>query len=172
MSAPSFRTAADLARREPPLAAAGIPAAEATGLAVVSPDISLDQATSLWNTFLAFRGEILGDPACFDVIDGSKVMNRTGAMRLALPFGLSIEERELTEGRVELADTNDFDYRYLVRVTVSKGNRKVDGIGSCRLSEIEGKMDLSRREHFALTRAWTRAAKRAIADILGGTDAD
>ena len=32
--------------------------------------------------------------------------------------------------------------------------------------------DLSRREHFALTKAWTRATKRAIADILGGTEAE
>ena len=100
-------------------------------------------------------------------------MNRTGATRLAVPFGLSIEERGIEEGRVELADEAAWDYRFRVRVRVSKGGRFVDGIGSCRLSEISEKAgDLSRREHFALTKAWTRATKRAIADILGGTEAE
>jgi hypothetical protein len=45
--------------------------------------------------------------------------------------------------------------------------------GSCRLSEINEKAgNLFRREHYALTKAWTRATKRAIADILGGTEAE
>ena len=100
-------------------------------------------------------------------------MNRTGATRLAVPFGLSIEEREVAEGPVRLDDSGDMDYRFRVKVRVSKGARFVDGIGSCRLSEIAEKAgDLSRREHFAMTKAWTRATKRAIADLLGGTEAD
>ena len=140
---------------------------------VVSPIIGLDQAKRIWNTFLEFRDAILRDTACYDEIDGSREMNRTGATRLAVPFGLSIEERGIEEGRVELADEATWDYRFRVRVRVSKGARFVDGIGSCRLSEISEKAgDLSRREHFALTKAWTRAAKRAIADILGGTEAE
>jgi len=100
-------------------------------------------------------------------------MNRTGATRLAVPFGLSIEDRGLEEGSVQDAETGSWDYRFRVRVRVLKGARFVDGIGSCRLSEIDAKAgDISRREHFAMTKAWTRAAKRAIADILGGTEAD
>ena len=146
--------------------------ASATDL-VVSPVIGLDQAKRIWNTFLEFRDAILRDPACYDQIEGSREMNRTGATRLAVPFGLSIEERGVEEGRVELADEATWDYRFRVRVRVSKGARFVDGIGSCRLSEISEKAgDLSRREHFALTKAWTRAAKRAIADILGGTETE
>jgi len=140
---------------------------------VVSPVIGLDQAKRIWNTFLEFRDTILRDPACYDQIEGSREMNRTGATRLAVPFGLSIEERGIEEGRVDLADEATWDYRFRVRVRVSKGARFVDGIGSCRLSEISEKAgDLSRREHFALTKAWTRATKRAIADILGGTEAE
>ena len=140
---------------------------------VVRPEIGTGEAKAVWNAFLELRDVILSDSACFDEIDGHREMNRTGATRLALPFGLSIEDRGVEEGRVELADSAEFDYRYRVRVRVSKGARFVDGIGSCRLSEISEKAgDLSRREHFALTKAWTRAAKRAIADILGGTEAD
>ena len=140
---------------------------------VVSPVIGLDQAKRIWNTFLEFRDAILRDPACYDEIEGAREMNRTGATRLAVPFGLSIEERGIEEGRVELAAEAAWDYRFRVQVRVSKGARFVDGIGSCRLSEISDKAgDLSRREHFALTKAWTRATKRAIADILGGTEAE
>jgi len=139
---------------------------------VVSPVIGLEQAKRIWNTFLEFRDTILGDPACFDEIEGVREMNRTGATRLAVPFGLSIEDRGIDEGRVELADEGTWDYRFRVRVRVSKGGRFVDGVGSCRLSEISEKAgDLSHREHYALTKAWTRATKRAIADILGGTEA-
>lgn len=179
---PAFRTAAQLRdeRGRFPMESAG-PSRE-TGLPaplgnptdlVVSPVIGLDQAKRIWNTFLEFRDAILRDPACYDQIEGSREMNRTGATRLAVPFGLSIEERGIEEGRVELADEATWDYRFRVRVRVSKGARFVDGIGSCRLSEISEKAgDLSRREHFALTKAWTRATKRAIADILGGTDAE
>lgn len=140
---------------------------------VVSPVIGLEQAKRIWNTFLEFRDTILRDPTCYDVIEGAREMNRTGATRLAVPVGLSIEDRGIEEGRVELADEGTWDYRFRVRVRVSKGGRFVDGIGSCRLSEISEKAgDLSRREHYALTKAWTRATKRAIADILGGTEAE
>ncbi len=153
-------------------------AASVQGDLVVRAELGIAEAKKVWNDYLEFRDVILSDPACFDEIEGHKEMNRTGATRLALPFGLSIEERDIEEATVQLADSGDFDYRFRVRVRVSKGSRFVDGIGSCRLSEIAattktGKpVSLSQREHFALTRAWTRAAKRAIADILGGTEAD
>jgi hypothetical protein len=179
---PSFRTAAQLRDEERRLnaGARGPPAEESEPTPaskvhdlLVSPVIGLEQAKRMWNTFLEFRDTILGDPACYDEIEGVREMNRTGATRLAVPFGLSIEDRGIDEGRVELADEGTWDYRFRVRVRVSKGGRFVDGVGSCRLSEISEKAgDLSRREHYALTKAWTRATKRAVADILGGTEAE
>ncbi|MGP8077221.1 MAG: hypothetical protein ACLP78_00895 [Thermoplasmata archaeon] len=180
--APSFRTAAQLRDEQRRIESGARGTSRGVresaviadpGDLVVSPVIGLDQAKRIWNTFLEFRDTILRDSACYDEIEGSREMNRTGATRLAVPFGLSIEERGIEEGRVELADEAAWDYRFRVRVRVSKGGRFVDGIGSCRLSEISEKAgDLSRREHFALTKAWTRATKRAIADILGGTEAE
>lgn len=139
---------------------------------VVAPVIGLEEAKRNWNLILEFRDTILGDPECFDTIDGKKEMNRTGATRLALAFGLTLEAAEIEEGRVEAVDSGEWDYRYRARVRVSKAGRFADGIGSCRISEIDGEMALSKREHFALTRASTRAMKRAVADILGGTGAD
>jgi hypothetical protein len=145
---------------------------------LVLPECGLAEARRLWNLYLEFRDLILSDPACYDEIAGRKEMNRTGATRLAVPFGLSIEERAVEEGRVHLPDSGDWDYRFRVRVRVGKGQRFVDGIGSCRLTEVAERtrageiVPLSLREHFALTRAWTRAVKRAIADIVGGTEAE
>lgn len=178
-----FETAAEaLARRArtPGISGAAIPEELPplpSGALVVAPELSLDQAKRVWVEFLDLRDVILGDPNCVDDIEGARVMNRTGATRLGLAFGLSIRQVAMNEGRVQVGEA-DWDYRYIVTVEVSKGTRKVEGIGSCRLSEIsasthKGKpVPEGQREHFALTRAWTRAAKRAIADILGGTDAD
>jgi hypothetical protein len=196
---PAFETAAELARRQAgrpapfryavPGEAAPPEAAPPASSLVVRPELSIQQSVEVWNAYLRFRDAILNDPQCFDVIEGSKEMNRTGATRLAVPFGLSIEEREFEEGGVQDAATNEWDYRFRVRVRVSKGARFVDGIGSCRLSEIPARskdrgepgtpdfrpgkeVPIGQREHFAMAKAWTRAAKRAIADILGGTEAD
>jgi hypothetical protein len=148
------------------------------GSLLVVPETSLEHAKQAWDAFLDIRDVILNDPACYDDIDGTREMNRTGATRLAVPFGLSIEQYDFHESQVEDASEHTFDHRFIVTVRVSKGARHVDGIGSCRLSEIAattkaGKsVPIGQREHFAMTRAWTRATKRAIADILGGTEVE
>ncbi len=170
-----FRTGAEIAKERgiAPFRYAEDTDPAVTASLVVRAEVEIEEAKRIWNSFLELRDLILSDPTCYDEIDGHKEMNRTGATRLALPFGLSIAEMGIEEGRVELADSGEFDYRYRVRIRVSKGARFVDGIGSCRMSEISEKAgDVSRREHFAMTKAWTRAAKRAIADSLGGTGVD
>lgn len=173
-----FRTAEQLLAerngRKGSFALAAAPAA----VALIRPEVTVEEARSLWNSYLGLRDVILADPACADDIEGSREMNRTGATRLTIAFGLSIEEGAVEEGSVQSGDDGVWDYRFRVRVRAGKGSRFVDGIGSCRLSEIAAKtkagkeVPIGQREHFALTRAWTRAAKRAIADLLGGTEAD
>lgn len=155
---------------------------------LVRPELSIEQAKKLWDSYKEFREYILKDVECFDIMPGGKKdMNRTGATRLALPFGLSIEETRSEETHalslppeISEADGKHFpqgDIRYKKVVVVSKGKRRVQNEGSCRLSEIELRtkkgeiVSLSRREHDASSRAWTRAVKRGIADILGGTEA-
>ena len=145
---------------------------------VVRPVMDLDQAKRVWNSYLDLKNFLLRDDSCADDIGGSREMNRTGATRLATAFGLSIETIQITEGRVENVDSGEYDYRFLVRVRASRGARFADGVASCRMSEIPSvtkkgeAVPYSHREHFALTKADTRARKRAIADILGGTEAD
>lgn len=142
------------------------------GRTLVLPEVELAQAIQVWEKFDRFRAAILDQPSCYDVIDGQRQMNRTGATRLAVVFGISLEQLSVEEGTVQLDDSGKFDYRFKVRVRASKGSRFVDGIGSCRISEIPGNLNASQAEHFALTKADTRARKRAIADMLGGTEAE
>ena len=168
---PGYRTAKELLdeRNEGGLALAPWSAQHAPAEAyILYPVMRLVEAKKNWNAFLELKNALLDDPACFDLIEGSKEMNRTGATRLATAFGLSMETVRVDEAPMEGSDR-----RFLVRVRVSKGMRYADGVGTCRISEIEGRVgSLSKREHFAVTRAATRAAKRAIADILGGTEAE
>jgi hypothetical protein len=145
---------------------------------VVRPIVSLDAARELWNTFLQYRDVILSDPACYDEIAGKREMNRTGAHRLSLAFGLSVELIRVEEGPVHDPDGEGMDYRFRTVVRVSKGRRFADGIATCRVSEIADKtkkgdpVPYSQREHFASSKSFTRAAKRGISDLLGGTEAD
>lgn len=181
---PEFRTALEeYSQRRTvgtPLAAQAVrePIRETSPTALILPEVGIERAKKVWEAYQEFKNYILSDEACFDVIAGTKQMNRTGATRLAVVFGLSIAQISVDEGRVFLVDDGAYDYRFRVLVRVSKGLRFADGIGSCRISEIieqskKGeKVPYSEREHFALTRAWTRAAKRAIADLLGGTEAE
>ncbi|MGI0130641.1 MAG: hypothetical protein ACREEC_10910, partial [Thermoplasmata archaeon] len=149
-----------------------VPALVMATALLVRPEVDIEAAKVVWQAYDQLKKFLLADPACYDEIEGSREMNRTGATRLAIPFGLSIEERGVDEKEFEE------DARFIVRIRVSKGGRYVDGIGSSRLSEIpattkNGKpVPLAQREHFALTRAWTRGAKRALADMLGGTEAE
>lgn len=155
---------------------------------LVRPELSIEQAKKLWDTYKEFREYILKDDECADAMPGGgREMNRTGATRLAMPFGLSMTEARSEETRgltlppeIAEADRKYFpegDVRYKKVTSVSKGKRHVQNEGTCRLSEIELRtkkgeiVSLSRREHDASSRAWTRSVKRGIADILGGTEA-
>lgn len=138
---------------------------------LVRPEVSLETAKQIWNAYRQFREFILQDPACADDIEGGREMNRTGATRLAVAFGLSIEERS-TEVQEVREGNQIVDERFIARVRVSKGGRYVDALGTARLSESPPQRDIGWREHAATTKAFTRAVKRGIADILGGTEAE
>lgn len=149
---------------------------------VMAPVMNLTQAKDVWNAYLDLKNFLLRDDACADNIGSSREMNRTGATRLATAFGLCLETVRIDEGSIRNVEPEqgepEYDYRFLVRARASRGARFADGIASCRLSEIPAetkkgeRVPLSQREHFALTKADTRARKRAIADLLGGTEAE
>jgi hypothetical protein len=165
-----------------------VSAAEMAQSLMITPLIDLEAMKRNWTAIRDYRNFILSDEECYDNIEGSREMNRTGATRLAMAFGLSMEERGVE--RIEF--TNDKgrpDIRYIVRVRVGRGQRFADGVGSATLSEIPertrergrpGDQDYrpgkevpyGQRDHFGYTRAFTRAHKRAIADVLGGTEAE
>ena len=104
---------------------------------LVQPEVGIEQAKKLWDTYKAFREYILKDDACADVMPGGgREMNRTGATRLAMPFGLSVQQirSEETAGlalpsTIPEDDRKYFppegDVRYKKLVDVSKGRRHV-----------------------------------------------
>jgi len=167
-----FESALELAKRE---RAAGPPAV-VEGVLVKS-EVDLEGSRQIWIQADVIRDALFQSLACYDEIDGHKELNRTGLMRLALPFGLSIEGKSFDEDNQRDMDSGEYDHRYRFQIRVSKGSRSVDGIGSCRLSEISAKtkkgedVPIGKREHLAISKAWTRAAKRAISDMLGGNEA-
>jgi len=164
-----FASGAELARR--------LPREPVTVEAyVVSPVVRLAQAKELWNAFFELKDFLLADPACADDLPGGRELNRTGASRLAFAFGLSKEVLRADE--TEVTTDGRPDHRFVYRVRVSRGARYSDSTASCRVSEIAATtkkgepVPYSQREHFAATKAETRAFKRAVADILGGTEAE
>lgn len=176
-----FETGLELAKRRGLAPVAQVVPAEALRIEIISDPKSLWKQ---WDDFASLKNAILQDPACFDVIEGTKEMNRTGATRLGTAFGLTLEIVNVVQQPLE-----EGDVRFQVRARAGRGSRYADGVGTARLSEIpkivaeRGKpgdpnyrpardVPIGQREHFALARAETRGKKRAISDLLGGTEAD
>lgn len=165
--------AVELARRQRGEIAPGPVDVEAY---IVSPVVPLDRAKQLWNAFFELKDFLLADPACADDLPGGRELNRTGASRLAFAFGLSKEVLRADEA--EVVTDGRPDRRFAYRVRVSRGARYADSTATCRISEVPATtkkgdaVPYSQREHFAATKAETRAFKRAVADLLGGTEAE
>lgn len=90
----------------------------------------------------------------FVTIEGRIEIKRDLALKLSALAKLSVESH-----LVEHADGN-----YIVRVRlISADGRYAEGLGACELDEVKG----SRHVHDALTRAETRALKRALELAIG-----
>ena len=183
---PGFRTGREILAEQGLAAVAAEEIASRHGAEVaeyrIRPVMSWDDAKETWNTFLELKRRLLEDGNCYDTIEGSKELNRTGATRLATAFGISEELVKIDE--VEIGK----DRRFAVRTRARWGARYADGIGVTRLSDFpemtkerrttDGRVIPARpvpigdREHFAIATAYTRGLKRAIADLLGGTEAE
>ncbi len=132
---------------------------------LVRPEVPIDQMVRVYNAYREFHRYVMSDPDCYDVIDGAKAMNRNGAVRLGVAFGLDIEILS-SDSR----DVGNDDALFVVRARAGKGARHVDAVGTSRLSEVSTKVkELGAREHQARARAETRAVKRAIYGLLGGS---
>lgn len=140
--------------------------AHTTAIAVpgdVVPEMDIVEAKRLWDKFQEFKTAII-EAGDFDKIGDKKDLNRSGWMKLAAAFAVSVEQLE------EQHDVVEGDPYWQFRVRASKGMRFADGVGIASLSETNDKDVLGKRMHNAMTKAYTRAAKRAIADLLGGAE--
>lgn len=150
-----LRTRAD-SPRPAPSAALAVPTD-------IEPVMDIEAAKKLWDQFQSFKTAII-EAGDYDTIGEKKDLNRSGWMKLAAAFAVSVEKLE------ESHDVVDGDPYWQFRVRASRGVRYADGVGIASLSETNDKDVLGKRMHNAITKAYTRAAKRAIADLLGGAD--
>lgn len=127
--------------------------------------VDLEGAKKLWKQFQQFKSAII-EEGDFDKIGDKKDLNRTGWHKLGAAFGISVTKLE------ELRDTADGVPFFQFTVRASKGPRHEDGVGSAGLDETSEKETMGKRMHLAMTKAYTRAAKRAISDLLGGADVE
>src|SRR5438552_5173217 len=147
-----------------PTKAIAVPGALQPGpLQDVSPVMDIAAAKKLWDQFQEFKSAII-EAGDFDKIGDKKDLNRSGWMKLAAAFAVSVEQLE------EMHDIVDGEPYWQFRVRASKGARYADGVGIASLSETNTTDPLGKRMHNAITKAYTRAAKRAIADLLGGAE--
>lgn len=133
-----------------------------TPIPLAAGELSLAEAKDLWDKFQAFKMAVIarGD---YDEINGKKDLNRSGWSKIGTALGISVQilDREVTGTREAL--------RISFWVRASKGSRYVDNVGSAESSDVQGGTGSF---HMVETKAYTRAMKRAIADLVGGAETE
>ena len=123
---------------------------ETTG-EIISPDIFRQTKIKALN---------LLKPTDFVLINGTWEATRDALIKIlsSLPISYSweIKQKELTDTFASITG--------VLNIEVDGITRRSDGIGICELNELRGTKSL----HFMITRAETRALKRAI-DVLFGS---
>jgi len=115
-----------------------------------------------WKEFDALKPQIL-DKSDLQRISGRDAIKKSGWRKIAAAFGISLETVE--EKRLDKED-GTFTSSYTVRA-VAPGGRHCDGVGAASSNEANCKQ---KPEHNTPATAYTRAANRAISDLVGGGD--
>ena len=138
-----------------PSRAAGIELAEATaGLPTPAA------AKAMWDRYKGVL-DALVLPEDLVEISGRKYRKKSYWRRVAAAFGIRLEALSSSSELLEREDRVGWVARAVVRASLPSG-RHADGIASC--STWERKED--RKEHDVYATAYTRAANRAIADLV------
>lgn len=112
-----------------------------------------------WDSFQALKLSLL-EANDYQEIQGRRALKKSGYRKLAAAFGVSLER--LTEEREQISN-DAWLWRFVVRATAPNG-RYCDGVAICASNERR----MSHPEHDTYSTAYTRAANRAIADLIGG----
>ena len=128
---------------------------------LVVPIASPAQARAAWDAYVAMA-QALEDPADVVQIEGKRFRKKSFWRKIALAYGVDVELREASQ---ELKDDKLGPYwssTVLVRATTKTG-RRADGVASCSNREPN---KTSATAHVIYATAYTRAANRAIADLV------
>ncbi len=128
---------------------------------LVLPIATPAQARAAWDAYVAMA-KALEDPADVVVIEGKPFRRKSFWRKIALAYGVDVEELG-EERRLETQPSGEIRIAFYVRVRArAKNGRSFDGVGSCSSLERKGE----RKEHDIYATAFTRAANRAIADLV------
>lgn len=128
---------------------------------LVVPIASPAQARAAWDAYVAMA-QALEDPADVVEIEGKRFRRKSFWRKVALAYGISVEL--VNQLRAVEGDPAGVRTAFYVQVRASsKTGRHVDGVASCSSRE-PGRT--SALEHVLYATAYTRAANRAIADLV------
>ncbi len=122
-----------------------------------------DRAIEAYEALERVKRAMLQEGRDYVIIQGHPHMKKFGAVKLGAFFGVSTEILE--EEREEDKKSGEV-VRARYKVRASRGGREAVGIGICERREIQGE----KTDHNVVTKAHTRALKRAILDLLGSAD--
>jgi hypothetical protein len=111
-----------------------------------------------WREFQALKAQLL-EPHDYQEIQGRTFVKKSGYRKLAAAFGVSLTC--IDEVREDI--TGGWLWRITVQASAPNG-RHADGVAICASNERR----MSHPEHDTYSTAYTRAANRAIADLIGG----
>jgi len=131
------------------------------GLELVVPIATPAQARAAWDAYVALA-QALEDPADVVEIEGHKWRRKSFWRKIANAYGVSVQELG-EERRLETQPSGEVRIAFYVRTRATAASgRFMDGVGSCSSLERKGE----RKEHDVYATAYTRAANRAIADLV------
>ncbi len=133
-----------------------------TGLSMlVSPIATPAQARAAWDAYVAMA-KALEDPADVVRIEGKDFRRKSFWRKIALAYGIDVVLREATQELKDDAEGAYWSAHVVVRAS-SRTGRHVDGVASCSNREPNKRQATA---HVVYATAYTRAANRAIADLV------
>jgi len=155
----------------------GLPKAEATPTSIVpglpaealprstdelvAPIATPAQARAAWDAYVAIA-QAIEDPQDVVEIQGKRFRKKSFWRKIALAYGIDVELREAAQELKDDAKGPFWSSHVVVRAR-SRTGRYVDGVASCSNREPAKEAATA---HVVYATAYTRAANRAIADLV------
>ena len=129
---------------------------------IVDIAVSISDIEKRMDTYQELLKKLLTEADVVD-IQGKKYVKKSGWLKLAVAFNLSIK---VVDERKWVDPNDDTKYAYHITVQCLAGNgRIVEELGTCDSTEKTGQP-----EHVIRTMAKTRATSRAIAAMIGASE--